>query len=70
MIVLSRLLRTGGAGQAVKIKRTITLYKCERCGHEWQPLKPQEPRVCPKCKSPYWNVPRRKGTARKKPSPE
>ncbi len=35
-------------------------YRCERCGHEWLPRdKDQEPRVCPKCKSPYWNVPRK-----------
>jgi Zn finger protein HypA/HybF involved in hydrogenase expression len=36
-------------------------FRCERCSHEWVPReKEQEPRVCPKCKSPYWNVPRRK----------
>ena len=35
-------------------------YKCERCGHEWLPRdKEQEPTVCPKCKSPYWNIPRK-----------
>ena len=28
--------------------------KCERCGHEWNPRKP-EVRVCPKCHSPYWD---------------
>lgn len=44
-------------------------YRCERCGHEWLPReKAQEPRVCPKCKTPYWNVPRkatvRQGDAR------
>lgn len=31
---------------------------CLRCGHEWFPRTPNEPRVCPKCKSPYWNKPR------------
>lgn len=36
-------------------------FKCERCGHEWIPNDiAKEPKVCPKCKSPYWNVPRRK----------
>ena len=35
-------------------------YKCERCGHEWVPRKAQEPKVCPKCKSPYWDVPKKK----------
>jgi DNA-directed RNA polymerase subunit RPC12/RpoP len=35
-------------------------YKCERCGHEWLPrVQRQEPKVCPKCKSPYWNTPRK-----------
>ncbi len=35
-------------------------YRCERCGHDWLPREQeQEPRVCPKCKSPYWNQPRR-----------
>jgi predicted Zn-ribbon and HTH transcriptional regulator len=36
-------------------------FKCERCGHEWVPNNINtEPRVCPKCKSPYWNTPRRR----------
>lgn len=35
-------------------------YRCERCGHEWVPRdKDHEPKVCPSCKSPYWNTPRR-----------
>jgi rRNA maturation endonuclease Nob1 len=34
-------------------------YRCERCGHEWLPRKGEEPKVCPKCKSPYWNTPRK-----------
>ena len=36
-------------------------YKCERCGHEWVPRSKKEyPNVCPKCKSPYWDKPRKK----------
>ncbi|MEM0134973.1 MAG: hypothetical protein QXU18_07075 [Thermoplasmatales archaeon] len=42
------------------IKREIEIYKCERCGHEWIKRGDKEPKVCPKCKSPYWNTPRRK----------
>jgi len=43
-----------------KIKKTVWLWKCERCEHEWLPRDTeQEPRFCPKCKSPYWNRPRR-----------
>ena len=29
--------------------------KCERCKHKWVPRNNEEPIVCPKCKSPYWN---------------
>lgn len=35
-------------------------YKCERCGHEWTPKKKGQPRVCPSCKSPYWDTPKQK----------
>ena len=36
-------------------------YKCNRCFHEWEPRKTTvgEPGVCPACKSPYWNKPRK-----------
>lgn len=36
-------------------------FQCERCGHQWVKRGEDEPKVCPKCKSPYWNVPRKKG---------
>jgi len=45
-----------------KETRKVTFFICERCGHEWIPRDPEtEPRNCasPKCKSPYWNKPRR-----------
>jgi len=43
-----------------KIK--IDAYKCGRCGHIWVPRSyDDEPRVCPKCKSPYWNKPKVRG---------
>lgn len=36
-------------------------FRCERCEHEWVPREGGlEPKVCPACKSPYWNRPRRK----------
>ena len=39
--------------------------KCYRCGHEWLPYdKNSQPRVCPKCKSPYWDRPRKKEVSR------
>ena len=34
-------------------------YRCERCGHEWVPRNDRPPKVCPKCKSPYWDRERR-----------
>ena len=38
-------------------------FQCERCNHIWAPRittsKGAEPTICPKCKSPYWNKPRR-----------
>ena len=37
---------------------TVRRFICERCEHEWVPRRDGEPRVCPKCKSPYWNKPR------------
>jgi hypothetical protein len=62
----------GVSGHAPLIKFTLWGYRCLRCGHGWPPRLKQdvdlprppkvenEPRICPKCKSPYWNVPRRK----------
>lgn len=41
-----------------KIKIEVDGFRCERCGHEWQKRKKEEPTVCPKCKSPYWNKPK------------
>jgi hypothetical protein len=29
--------------------------KCKRCKHSWVLRREQLPKVCPKCKSPYWN---------------
>ncbi len=52
-------------------KVTMWAFRCLRCEHVWLPRvqqvpdakKPpdvgEEPRVCPKCKSPYWSRPRR-----------
>jgi DNA-directed RNA polymerase subunit RPC12/RpoP len=51
----------------VKIPITVMGYRCERCSHEWVPKDPEkEPSVCPKCKSPYWNRPRKNAPATRK----
>jgi DNA-directed RNA polymerase subunit RPC12/RpoP len=45
-----------------RVTLKIEGYKCERCDHEWAPRSPgaPPPRVCPNCKSPYWDIPRKK----------
>lgn len=48
-----------------KIALTVMGYRCERCEHEWVPIW-ESPRVCPSCKSPYWDVPRRKNISKEK----
>ena len=37
----------------------ILRMTCLRCGHVWIRRTEKHPTVCPKCKSPYWNAPRR-----------
>ena len=32
--------------------------KCKRCEYEWI-ARTEDPKVCPNCKSPYWNTPRK-----------
>lgn len=32
-------------------------YRCNRCSHQWVPIGDDSPRVCPSCKSPYWDLP-------------
>ena len=43
------------------IEITIKGYKCERCEHEWfsRSKTKKVPILCPKCKSAYWNIPRK-----------
>ena len=37
----------------------LTKINKSRCGHEWVPRDSKEPKVCPKCKSPYWDRPKK-----------
>lgn len=46
------------------VKTTTDGHKCNRpsCGHQWSPRREHEdmlpiPRICPKCKSKYWDSP-------------
>ena len=37
-------------------------YQCERCNHVWSPRSNKDdeiPVICPRCKTPYWNKPRK-----------
>ena len=36
-------------------------FLCERCKYRWVPRQStkKEPKICPKCKSAYWNKPRK-----------
>lgn len=37
---------------------TVMGYVCERCSYQWIPKNPDvRPRVCPRCKSAWWDVP-------------
>lgn len=45
-----------------RVPITVMGFRCERCSHEWIPRDSgQDPAVCPKCKSPYWDRPRKAG---------
>jgi hypothetical protein len=36
----------------------LPVLQCKRCSHKWIPRNPEKPRICPKCKSPYWDKPK------------
>jgi len=41
-------------------KINIEGYLCSRCSHKWVARENNEkPTVCPKCKSPYWDKPKK-----------
>lgn len=44
-----------------RVPITVMGFRCDRCDHEWIPrgAADTEPRVCPGCKSAYWNTPRK-----------
>lgn len=51
------------------------VHQCCRCDHEWI-SKQEHPKICPHCKSAYWDIPRkhpkrqRKMAAQEKPGEE
>jgi predicted Zn-ribbon and HTH transcriptional regulator len=46
-----------------ELGRLTSMFTCSRCGHQWWPRNTERPRICPTCKSPYWDKPKqpRKG---------
>lgn len=38
-------------------RQTLPVYGCYRCGYSWVPTK-GEVRICPRCKSKLWDVPK------------
>lgn len=48
------------------MKVKLRELKCLRCGHEWLPRK-IDVRICPRCKSAYWDTPKegRNGDSKK-----
>jgi hypothetical protein len=44
-----------------RVPITVMGFRCERCGHEWIPrgAADEEPRVCPRCRSPWWYRPKK-----------
>ena len=45
-----------------RVPITVMGCRCERCAYEWIPRDLNvEPEACPKCKSPYWNRPKKHG---------
>lgn len=39
--------------------REIRIERCKRCGWPWTP-RIEKPVMCPKCKSAYWNIERKR----------
>ena len=51
---------------------TIEGYVCDRCGYRWASRNgtglrdKTDPSVCAKCKSPYWNKPRKNNLSKER----
>jgi len=45
-------------GMSISHEEYIQKAKCIRCGYEWYPRSPKQPKKCAKCGNPYWNRPR------------
>ena len=41
------------------VTREVVVCKCERCGNEWECRDGIPPVSCARCRSYYWNIPRK-----------
>ena len=46
-------------------EKLIKAWECNRCGHVWVARTKIIPVTCPKCRSAYWDKPRKTGQADK-----
>ena len=54
-----------GNENSMNVKVVMDGKRCERCGHVWVPrIKRPVIRICPRCKSPYWDTPRKASKAK------
>lgn len=49
------IARRGWTGTCPDCGRLLGSHTCTRCGHTWVPRMRTPAKVCPACKSPYWN---------------
>lgn len=52
--------------EIIKVKQ----YTCLRCSYKWLPRKEVRSIICPNCKTPYWNKPRRETVKKVEEKPE
>lgn len=59
----SNILTNQGKSIMSRVLIAVMGYSCDRCAHQWVPRRNgRDPVVCPRCKSPYWNRPKRSET--------
>jgi len=53
------------SNQIARANVLIKGHRCYRCNYEWKPNnRGKLPKVCPKCKSPYWDKPKTNGESK------
>jgi hypothetical protein len=56
MVSISRMKNNPKPRQLKTQRKT---YECERCHYRWTPYHGKRPLRCARCRSPYWDVPKR-----------